>query len=110
MNSVKVLHQISVTQQDIMEGERNSSQNCAVAIALRRSLQTVFVSVCDASAEINGRQYALPNHVTQFISDFDLDILPEPMQFELAIDEPLEVPQCDATAAVPLPSAVLQNA
>lgn len=74
---------VSVTQEDIDQGVRNSSFSCAVARACRRVIP--YFSSCYNGACIGGKLVPLPKDVFSWILNFDAGNLVKPITFELTI-------------------------
>ena len=101
---------ITVTRDDIDGGRRRDPNNCAVALALRRSGITHFgvtgMLVCLGPGHTN---VLLPGPVQEWIVDFDWGVPVNPIEFELALPE-LE-PAVSVTRPAPEPEpAVLECA
>lgn len=76
---------IKVNRNDINGGERNNCYNCPVALAIRRTTNTLpKVYVC--SVEIKERSITLPVEVQSFIYSFDHGESVEPFTFILNYD------------------------
>jgi hypothetical protein len=84
--------QITVTDDDIINGLVDNEEQCAIALAIRHSfplpLQTIEVG--NDYVKVNGVMYNLPHKVSRFIENFDsgLDYLGdelEPFTFELNV-------------------------
>jgi hypothetical protein len=83
---------VSVTQEDIENGERCSSSRCAFALALLRVLpEDTHLSVGVPQAFINGRPLNLPEAVKEFTFKFDMapdtGEVVEPTEFELDLGD-----------------------
>jgi hypothetical protein len=102
---------INVTQKDIDSGTRSSDTNCAIALAIHRSLGETLTSEVDKilthrhdvsvgrhSIKINGVVYQLPKKGRDFIVKFDNNkATAEPFSFALR-----KVAQKKATVAAPV--------
>jgi hypothetical protein len=69
---------VTVTQEDIDEGERGECSRCPIALAIKRVFSNTFVSVNGADArveEVDGRRrwYSLSKSAREFIASFDSD-------------------------------------
>ncbi len=60
-----------VTKDDIVNGIRGNSKNCAVARTVKRLFDTDNVSVYGEAIYVNGTKYNPTKDVQQFIIDFD---------------------------------------
>ena len=91
---------INITEKDIENGQAENIQECAVALALKRTLKSNNVEVhCDHKQdtfwfEINRKHYKQeetdkPEHINNFIHWFDTGIMGidgcKPFEFELKI-------------------------
>ncbi len=65
------LVRIEVTPADLAHGEPGNACYCAAARAMRRALPGAKVAMFGGHCEINGRPYALPQVVTDFVTAFD---------------------------------------
>jgi len=64
---------IQVTQEDIDEGMRSRSDDCAIVKALKRQLHTYDVSVSALSVIIHGQTYKSSQGIADFVHNFDRD-------------------------------------
>jgi hypothetical protein len=62
---------IQVTQEDIDSGKQSSTDNCAIARALKRQLGIDFISVSGLTVMIGGFYYESPDDISRFVYDFD---------------------------------------
>ena len=82
---------IEVTQEDIDEGIRSRSDDCAVARALKRRLNTYDVSVSALGIMVYGQSYKAPVGLANFVRDFDKDrSLVFPTEFLLDMSAPIK--------------------
>jgi hypothetical protein len=83
---------VNVTPADIAQGISGFKENCAVALALRRTLDATegcegrYVSVGDESLDACGRSYPLPESVETFVRRFDAGMPVEPFSFTVELD------------------------
>jgi hypothetical protein len=83
---------IQVTQEDIDSGKQSSTDNCAIARALKRQLGLNFISVSGLAVMIGGFYYESPDAISRFVHDFDKDktlVFPQ----ELLLDRGSPIPQ-----------------
>jgi hypothetical protein len=90
----------NVTQEDIDKARaelskplferENRAKCCPVAQCIRREYPDSYVAVGFTDVEINSNIYDLPNHMSNFIADFDSSSndLVKPTEFELDLDNP----------------------
>lgn len=81
---------ITVTQQDIIDGKRESTCACPIALAANRCIQGAVARVNDDWINISymsGRfeSLALPMEAETFVLCFDTGLPVEPFTFELPI-------------------------
>jgi hypothetical protein len=78
---------VNVTQQDIEQGWRGSSQACPVARALRRQdeLRRWWVGPDYIISELGSREANLPPEARVFISAFDHGYPVAPFSFDLEV-------------------------
>lgn len=87
MNLSKV--QFLVTQEDIDQGERKSSHNCPVNLALRRALEGQYTRINVYSSDIvvhRGRipiVYPVWGELRDYIRDIDSGLEVSPQKFEI---------------------------
>lgn len=75
---------VSVTQDDIDSGYRNSCTNCPVARAMSRELGK-DITIPSRWAWFDGERKALPFIVSTFIARFDNSLPVEPFTFEVQL-------------------------
>ena len=63
---------VDITQEDIDLGVKGFTHGCAVARALRRTLNTDDIQVYTFEAHIKDKIYKLPEQVSSFITNFDM--------------------------------------
>lgn len=77
------------TAEDIKEGTRHSCSSCPVALAIRRGMKLrshvsiLNVKVYQTTVQDEHLFCRLPNHIVNFIHDFDNGKQVEPVSFEL---------------------------
>ncbi len=103
---------VKVTARDIAEGIRESSQGCAVNIAMRRALEGAGLAPRLVSTGISTSSISLvpgslitvnhPYQVTGFINRFDTDGPVTPFDFELEIPIPESLTPVPAEMKAPV--------
>ena len=93
---------IEVTRRDIMRGRRNSALSCPVAVAIGRAPGVRCVEVapctthddttqplwaCFKDKERRLREVLLPEHVNQWVRQFDERGVGNPFEFDLEISD-----------------------
>lgn len=78
---------IEVTERDILEGGRGNRICCPVALAVRRSLGRVYVSVGLHVVQVNECLFDLPALVSVWIGRYDDHLPVVPMSFELDMED-----------------------
>lgn len=79
---------ITVTQEDLLNGECGNGESCPIALALKRMhYDEIFVG--DDEVIIQDEQINLPDNAREFIQEFDNDGDFAPFSFEL--DFPVEL-------------------
>lgn len=83
--------QVEVTQEDIVNGQRRVPTSCPVALACRRELGNVRISVTAYYIRVNTGFPVLeiPETVKAFVRDFDGFRPVEPIKFTLEVPEEL---------------------
>lgn len=84
---------INVTARDIIKGRRGECNKCPVALAFNRVLKKRYRAVVGCktlkyeSIDNSGNVYGpdLPEHVTEFIHEFDGNKNPLPFKFRMSI-------------------------
>jgi hypothetical protein len=78
---------INVTQQDIDSGVKGNPSKCAIAQALKRMLNDIYleVNVFHTSLHLNGKKYRMPQKGTDFVFLFDTpgDKSSKPVEIEI---------------------------
>lgn len=78
---------VSVTEQDIKEGEKGNCWHCPVALALKRATgREVSVRALNWGFKDGAGFYDLPQSARLFINEFDRWGKEEPFSFEVDID------------------------
>jgi hypothetical protein len=80
---------IAVTDEDIANGVCGDSELCAVAHAILRQTRAGAASVGDDWIHVDGRTYATPEDVAEFIGKFDGGDPVDPFEFKL--DLPIDL-------------------
>ena len=84
---------VTVLQDDIDNGRRNSADNCAIALAAKRDLflENLWVdgvSMTFAGTWVSGTGTAeLPAAARQFVTRFDGNLEVEPFKFEIDVPD-----------------------
>lgn len=82
---------VKISQEDIENGQRGDSGNCAIALALsKRGYRNVEVDVDSIDLCYQDKPYttyALPYEMNSFIKDFDEGRIVTPTKFEFEVDE-----------------------
>ena len=76
---------ISVTQEDIEQGQRENCNYCPVALAIKRVVKPWDMAVGTSTCGINAHSYTLPTVAMMFIDSFDKGLPVQPFEFELPI-------------------------
>lgn len=80
---------VEVTAADIVSGAPESESNCAVAIAMKRTLPGRDIEVWSDAIVIDGQGVKVPPEVVAFIGTFDYYRKPDPISFDLEVNEAL---------------------
>ncbi len=80
---------LSVTQQDIDEGEKASCTKCPVALALQRALgrqdDAAMVGMGMVNLFIDGNSHKVPDAVRDFVRSFDSGDKVEPFELTFSV-------------------------
>lgn len=89
-NSVTISNSvaISVTAEDIADGQRGVTNRCPVALAVRRATGIKAVSIRSTQGVLYGNEYRsfdLPAEVREFIALYDAGQAVEPLAFDILL-------------------------
>jgi hypothetical protein len=82
-------HTITVLQDDIDNGQKRNSRNCAIALAAMRDLNEDMVMVLrrHLNTYSNPEQFLLPAEARMFALQFDMGLPVEPFKFEIGEED-----------------------
>lgn len=75
----------SVTNDEITDGRIRDCERCPVALAIRKQLPHLRVSVSKVAIIIQGAVYNVSEPIRKFLLDFDNGRPVEPFEFELPL-------------------------
>lgn len=85
---------IKLTVKDIFYGHKFSPSSCPIALALKRETKAIRVSVTSDSVDLyfkDGtylKRLPLPEKAGKFVLEFDSNMNPEPIEFEMDYEGP----------------------